>query len=310
MNLLQEKWEKSATIRCRPRVHFDIEHKGYFYPFSRQPLCIHPDIQGLNDQDLHYLLLQSFYKYNNDIATIETNFVNQAILLVINNKLPIFFTSQQKLDLYTVMIDETYHAYVAYDAMQKIEIHTGIKSLPLPSIIEIELALLTVQKKLPFHYHSLFLLIAVCVAENTLTKDIINMMHQPETHPFFQRIIQDHYADESRHAGIFFNLLSYIWQNISDDCKQQIAIILPEFLTLYLDIQIQNNFDKQIMLALNFTEATANKILHDTYSHFKVTHDHPMLKNILTILDKAGVIDEFTTPYFETINWFSPSLNC
>ena len=44
------------------------------------------------------------------------------------------------------MVDESYHAYVAYDAMLQVEQYTGISPLPLPTIIEIEQAILNAKE--------------------------------------------------------------------------------------------------------------------------------------------------------------------
>ena len=39
VNLLQEKWEKRATVRSRPRLIYDKTASGYYYPISRAPLA-------------------------------------------------------------------------------------------------------------------------------------------------------------------------------------------------------------------------------------------------------------------------------
>lgn len=299
----QDKWEKKSTVRTRSRVIFNCKEEGHIYPLTRQPICLHPDIEALGTDALNYLLIQSFYKFCYDIAMIETRFTNYGILLIINNILPLKFTAEQKLDLFTVMVDEAYHAYVAYDSQLQIERHFGIKPLSMPLEIQIELAMNAVKYKLPSEYRDLFFVIAVCLAENTITKDIHSMINHSETHPFFQQIIKDHYADEAKHAGIFFNILTFIWKNIESDAKRHIAQVLPEFLKIYLGLQTQTAFDKNVIISLGLDENVAEQIIQDTYGSFEVTSYHPMLKNILTILDKANVIDTFMASQFETIGW-------
>ena len=303
LNDLQQKWEKTATVRTRPRIMFDNTVPGYLYPLSRQPLGIHPKVEALGTQALTYLLAQSLYKYSNDIAIIETRFVNQAILMVITDAVGIVFTAEQKMSLYTIMVDEAYHAYVAYDSMLQIQHHTGIRPLSFPKEIEIELAMRVSISKLPLEYHGVFRLIAVCLAENTLTKEMAGMLDQDETHPFIQQILQDHLSDESRHSGIFYHLLRYIWATISDDCKQHISTVLPEFITLYLGRVIQSEFEKCVLIEMGFSSNEADEILDDTYGHFKITRHHPMLKNMLNVLTKAGVVDEFVSPHLKENNW-------
>lgn len=298
-NEQQAAWEKRATVRTKPRLIYDLTQRGYFFPRSHQPLSVHPFVEELGNEAVDYLLLQSFYKYVNDIAIIETRVVNQTILNVIHNSLAIDFSYTQKINLHTVMIDEAYHAYVVYDAMQQIQQHTGIPALALPLSIEIEYALTGIKQKLAPAYHSLFELIAVCLAENTLTKEIITMVDAEETHPFFQQLICDHLADESRHAGLFFQVLQFAWSTMSGEQRQEIGRVLPEFLNLYLSNKVQMDFDRAVLSHLGLSTAAVNEALDDVYGDFQLTRHHPKLKNILTIMQKAGVcILEHETEYF------------
>lgn len=87
-------------------------------------------------------MIQSLYKYSNDIASIETRVVNEIILKAISDNIEgTSLTDNQKLSLYTIMIDESYHAYVAFDAMMQIRKETNIKPLEFPKVIEIEKAI-------------------------------------------------------------------------------------------------------------------------------------------------------------------------
>lgn len=298
-NELQVAWESKATVRTNPRLIFDNAQKGYFFPRSHQPLSIHPLVEELGQDAVAYLLIQSFYKYVNDIAIIETRVVNQTILNVIHNSLAIDFSYEQKINLHTVMIDEAYHAYVVYDAMQQIQQQTGIAPLSLPLTIEIEYAINAVKQKLPAVYHTMFELIAVCLAENTLTKEIITMVDAEETHPFFQQLINEHLSDETRHAGLFFHVLQFVWATMSAEHRRHIGVVLPEFLHLYLGNRVQIAFDRTVLLHLGLTTSAVNEVIDDVYGDFQLTRYHPKLKNILTILQKAGVdILENVTEYF------------
>ena len=296
-------WENKATVRAKPRIVFEKNQGGYFFPLSRQPLSLHPLVEDLGADSLTYLLAQSLYKYTNDFAIIETKVVNQSIFSVMSNSLVIDFSPEQKINLSTIMVDEAYHAYVSFDAMLQIQEHTNIKPLPLPKTIEIELAIKAIKDKLDPLYHGEFELIAVCLAENTLTKEIVAMLDQDETHPFFQQLIHDHLSDESRHAGIFFHLLEYLWRALPEDYKRSIGRILPEFLTLYLSSAVQIEFDTRVLIQLGLTSCQVDEIINDTYGNFQVTQHHPMLKNIISILNKAGVLDEAVSFEFRKKNW-------
>lgn len=300
---IHENWEKKAIVATKSKPILNAADKGYFYPLSRQPLSFHPLVEDLGTDAIAYLLTQSFYKYNNDIAIIETRLVSQAILNATNDKLLVKFTRDQKLDLFTVLVDEAYHAYVAFDAMQKVEQHTGIKPLPLPDTLELELATQAVKKTLPAQYHTLFDFIVVCLAENTLTKDIVGMMDREETHPFFQQLITEHLVDESRHAGLFFHLLKAVWSELSKDYRKAIGAHIPEFLARYLSSSIQMDFEKSILNHLGLSDGAVDEVMQDTYGGIQLTSSHPMLKNIMTVLTKAEVFDSDIAAHFKEKEW-------
>ena len=304
MNLLQEKWERRATVRSRPRITYDKTATGYYYPISRAPLAIHPSVISKGKKAVEFLLIQSLYKYSNDIASIEARVVNETILKAISNRIEgISFDEEQKINLYTIMVDEAYHAYVAFDSIIQIKEETRINQLPLPQTIEIEKAIFSIKKKLDIKYHSVFEFICVCLAENTLTKEIVTMIDKEETHPYFQKIIKDHLLDETRHSGIFFKLLGYVWSNLNEEFKQNIGEVLAEFIELYLDLEVQVEFDRKILKSINFTDQEIKEAISDTYGGFKLNKEHPMLKNILTILDKTSVLDKYTSAGFKQRSW-------
>ena len=53
---------------------------------------------------------------------------------------------------------------------------------------------------------------------------------------------------------------------------------------------------------MGVSECNVETILYDTYNGFKITCNHPMMRNILDLLDKAGVSDEYATPIFDKNN--------
>ncbi len=304
INKIQEKWERRATVRSRPRIVYDKNAIGYYYPISRAPLAIHPYISNKGQNAIEFLLIQSLYKYSNDIASIETRVVNETILNAISDKIEgIKFSDEQKINLYTIMVDEAYHAYVAFDSIMQIKEETKVTPLPLPQTIEIEKAISTIKNKLDIKYHKAFEFICVCLAENTLTKEIVTMTDKEETHPYFQRIIKDHLVDETRHSGIFFKLLGDVWSNLNNEYKEKIGRVLAEFIELYLDLEVQVKFDKKILKSIGLTDQEIQEAINDTYGGFELTKEHPMLNNILNILEKANVLDRYTSKEFKQRNW-------
>src|SRR6056297_2995018 len=116
---LQTQWEGRATVRARPRRLLP-DSNGYFFPKSRQPLCFHPLIQTLGSDAIDFILIQSAYKFMWDIAQIETNIVNEVAEKIANNRYPIPFPESLTFSALTVLVDESYHAYVARDFMNQL----------------------------------------------------------------------------------------------------------------------------------------------------------------------------------------------
>lgn len=286
---LQARWEKRAAVRSRPRIVLSDAVDADFYPVSRAPIVLHPLVVAQGDSARRFVLIQSLYKYLNDIATIETEVVNNTILMAVSNGLSVALSTEQKLALYTIMVDESYHAYVAFDCMSQIEAHTKINALPLPKKIEIQNAITATKAELDPKYHATFDLICVCLAENTLTKEIVAMSDEKGTHPFFQKMLSDHLDDESRHSAIFFNLLGYLWSNLSDVAKEDIGAVLGAFIERYLRSDVQIEFDKKILTGIGLSSDEVSTVLTEVYGAFRLTKTHPMLKNILFLLDRSGV---------------------
>lgn len=285
-----ERWELKASVRSIPRRFFNDTQTGYFYPLSRQPICLHPIIQQLGDQVKHYILAQSFYRYANEISIIETRVVNQSAMRIANNLLPVRFPDSFRAIALTIIVDEAYHAYVALDALKQIEEYTQIKPLNLPNQIEIEKAISLVEEKLDPKYHHSFALIAVALAENTLTKEIVTMIDKAETHPFFQFLIKDHLSDESRHSAYFKDVLEFFWSNLDEESKREILPHLPNFIINYLDTTIQKRFDRKVLESLHLPQEEINLILEDIYEGYVLSETHPMVKNLLFLLNKSGIL--------------------
>lgn len=288
---IQERWENRATVRTMPRLKFEENLAGYFFPLSKQPLCFHHEINKFGDQAISFILAQSLYKYANDIAVIETQVVNNTLLYLINDELDVKFDDSFKLNAFTIVVDEAYHAYVAYDAMLQIKNHTKINALPLPSKIEIQIAIDEVKKILNPIYHKNFDLVAICIAENTLTKEIISMLGNEETHPFFQKLINDHLSDESRHSGYFYEVLKFFWKNLDVVIKMEIINVLPHFIENYLGINVQRSFEINILKYLGFSNNDSESILNDIYSGMTLHANHPMIKNIMFLLKECDVLN-------------------
>lgn len=286
-----ERWERYASVRSHPRKKFIIENNNsghYFYPPNKQVLCLHPNVMDLGEEAKQFILTQSFYKYANDIAMIETEVINQTVMGIANQRLPLVFEFSLRQIAMSVLTDESYHAFVALDSMNQVERLTGITPLKMPMETDLSYAIMQSKKLLDASYFDIFDLIVVCIAENTLTKELISIHDEPEVNSVFKHIIREHLADESRHARFFQTILPECWEQLDDTSQNAIGEVLPYFLRHYLSTEIQISFDKEILYALNFNTKQVEKIIKETHGvAYQVTKHHPMIKNILNLLDKS-----------------------
>jgi len=79
-----------------------------------------------------FVLLQSFYKFINDVVIFETEIVDRTARNIAKNRFALPFPLVCRYDAMTVVVDEDYHALVALDFLQQTVKMTGISPLDLP----------------------------------------------------------------------------------------------------------------------------------------------------------------------------------
>ena len=129
---LQHLWERRATVRSRPQRQLS-ENEGHFYPISRQPLCSHPLVKNMGEDAIQFILIQSAYKFMWDIAQIETRLVNNVAEKIANDRFTVKFPEGMKFNGLTVLVDESYHAYVARDFMH--QLYGATKVSPIAEVV-------------------------------------------------------------------------------------------------------------------------------------------------------------------------------
>jgi hypothetical protein len=295
----QMLWEKSASIRSRPRrILGDVADEEQLYPVARQPLCFHPLVNSLGREAIRFILTQSLYKFLSDIAFIETEVVNQTAFKISNNKFHFHFPGEIRKDALLIMIDESYHAYVALDFMKQVEEHTGIKPIALPVEIELTRAMKLIMSRLPEEYYGEFEVISVCIAENSLTKELIGINREKHLHKTYDQINSDHMCDEVRHSMIFTQILKILWSNMDEFARAAVGPLLPDFVRAYLKSDLQKNFDREILRELNLGESEIEEVIADTHieksiEELKLTN--PIIDNIVKLFESTGILDDAPT---------------
>jgi hypothetical protein len=300
-------WDRRSSIRSRPRrILEESEKNQLFFPIARQPLVIHPLVQKLGKDVAHYILIQTVYKFMFDIAILETEVVNTGALMVANDQLSMGFPPGLRHDALSIIIDEAYHAYVAIDYMDQVTQVTGIKPIEIPKRTAVIDALKFIKVNLDQRLIPLFELIAVCIGEHVLTKDLISIGKDKEVGQFFQDIMADHVLDEGRHATIFAYILDFLWKRLSDGDRDVLGPLLPIFMREYLRPDIQKAYDEKILISLRMNEDEIDRVMKDTYFNsctIGLNNNNPVIINLITLLQRCHVLDhEKTKTAFKNYN--------
>ena len=295
----QTHWEKYASIRSRPRRILPEESDGeYLFPIARQPLCIHPKVQERGEQVRKYILVQSLYKYMNDIANIETDVINRSAIKIAKDQFHFKFSDDIKQDALSIVIDESYHAYVALDFMRQVTARTGIIPLELPKDTELSNAIRMIRELLPSSLQDDFELIAVCIAEHVLTNDLIGIAKAEDVSKTFYSVMNDHVIDEGRHSSIFASVLGQFWNSMSSEHQDEIGAHLAILLERYLQSELQMSFERNMLKSLHFSNSDVDAIIHETYSAVtdkSVREASPIVRQVLSLLRKSGVLENKKT---------------
>lgn len=86
-------------------------------------------------------MIQSLYKFINDVVIFETEIVDKTARSIAKDNFAIRFPFACRYDAMTVVVDEDYHALVAMDFMQQTIALTGIQPIELPLEIELSRAI-------------------------------------------------------------------------------------------------------------------------------------------------------------------------
>ena len=290
------RWDKKAMVRTTPlRMLPELQGDGHHYPLFRQPLCVHPAVIARGEQVVERILLQSCYKYMEDIALTETEVVCRITTAIANGRSRYDFAREVRQVALTVVTDEAYHAYVARDFLDQLAQITGTAPIEHPRDTELSVALEATLRRLPPELHREFEFLAVAIAENTLTREIVDLRADPKLDQAFQIALSDHLGDEAQHAGFFQLFLGLFWRQLEPERRAIVGRALPEFLRGYLGVGIQQHFDAAVLRSVGFAEHEAAQIVEDCHDGYELGPCHPMLVNILRLLNAAGILADGPT---------------
>ncbi|WP_137808386.1 diiron oxygenase [Pseudomonas sp. G(2018)] len=286
-----DAWESRATIRTRPRRVLENDDK-LIYPLSRQPLVLSETFLRECPQLRDFALVQTLYKFINDVVIFETEIVDKTARSIAKNRFAVTFPFACRYDAMTVVVDEDYHALVAMDFMQQTVAMTGITPIDLPDEIELSRAIPAAVDLAPAHLRSAVELICVAIAENTVTGDVAAFAKDDTVKQSIKGLMADHLLDEGRHSGFWSRMVRIYWHTASEDDRQCIAQILPVFIGHYLTNDIQKSFDFRLIDALQISDAARQALKSEVSGlAFPINRHHPLVANIVRFFRSSSLLD-------------------
>lgn len=286
-----DAWESRATIRTRPRRMLENDDK-LIYPLSRQPLVLSETFLRECPQQRDFALVQTLYKFINDVVIFETEIVDKTARSIAKNRFALTFPFACRYDAMTVVVDEDYHALVAMDFMQQTVAMTGIAPIDLPDEIELSRAIPAAVALAPEHLRSAVELICVAIAENTVTGDVAAFAKDDTVKQSIKGLMADHLLDEGRHSGFWSRMVRIYWHTASETDRECIAQILPVFIGHYLTNDIQKSFDFRLIDALQISDVTRHALKSEVSGlAFPINRHHPLVANIVRFFHSSSLLD-------------------
>ncbi len=286
-----DAWESRATIRTRPRRLLEDDQR-LIYPLSRQPLVLSETFLRECPQQRDFALVQTLYKFINDVVIFETEIVDKTARSIAKNRFAVAFPFACRYDAMTVVVDEDYHALVAMDFMQQTVALTGVEPIQLPDEIELSRAIPAAVALAPQHLRSAVELICVAIAENTVTGDVAAFARDDSVKPSIKGLMADHLLDEGRHSSFWARMVRIYWHTASDTDRETIAQILPVFIGHYLTNDIQKSFDLRLIDALPVSETTRYSLREEIAGlAFPINRHHPLVGNIVRFFHNSSLLD-------------------
>ncbi|SEP36272.1 diiron oxygenase [Pseudomonas sp. ok266] len=286
-----DAWENRATIRTRPRRVLEDDER-LIYPLSRQPLVLSETFLRECPQQRDFVLVQTLYKFINDVVIFETEIVDKTARSIAKNRFAVAFPFACRYDAMTVVVDEDYHALVAMDFMQQTVAMTGIEPIQLPDEIELSRAIPAAVALAPEHLRSAVELICVAIAENTVTGDVAAFARDDTVKPSIKGLMADHLLDEGRHSSFWARMVRIYWHTANAEDRETIAQILPVFIGHYLTNDIQKAFDLRLIDALPVSETTRRSLRDEMAGlAFPINRHHPLVGNIVKFFHNSSLLD-------------------
>lgn len=288
-NLRYKQWTKLAAVRTKSDYLVPkYESCTPLFPIERQPILSHDIVSALPLEKRNFILVQSLYRYLHEISDIETGFIYETAIRIAMNR---NFPKEVSMEVFTVAIDEVYHAYCAVDLIDQLQRQLSISPIEFPTT-QFETTILETKRMLTPTLHKDFEVVAVSISESFIGSEAAELSKEENLHKTVRDFTYDHMLDEVRHSRIFVEVLKSHWSNLTPKSQAIFIEILPKFISGIFHPKSQMIFDRKILKAIGLEETKIEKVINDTYTEDNLVapdRDRKVMNNIFKFLDKCNI---------------------
>jgi hypothetical protein len=280
------RWDESSWIRNKPLRKDSISGGLPFSP-DLVPLASHDAIS----QDSTHLLTVLAYQLLTHLqytTKLELAYINLACTDLVQGKVPVSLTQEQRNDALRICCDECGHALIVEVLSTQVEEAFKLNRFDVESPAFAQNIDEIMEQNKTRVSPTLIRLFFVAIAETLLTGVFTELPHDGRVAPIVRAVIGDHAADEALHRVYFRNLFSLLWKSLSIAQQQEVGLILPKLLWGALKPDLRNEY--KALSILGFSKAKSTGIIEDIYSSDKVLDSvRKSAKPCLKIFEEAGV---------------------
>ncbi|MBR8840319.1 MAG: diiron oxygenase [Stigonema ocellatum SAG 48.90 = DSM 106950] len=279
------RWDEFSWIRNKPIQKDSI----LGLPFSPElvPLASHDVIS----QDSTYLLKVLAYQllaHLQSTTKLELAYINLGCSDLVQGKVPVSLTQEQRNDALRICSDECGHALMVEILSTQVEETFGLNRFEVESPAFARTIDEIIEQNKTRVSPTLIRIFFVTIVETLVTKLFTELPHDERVAPLVRAVIGDHAADEALHRVYFRNLFPLLWNNLSPVEQEEVGQILPNLLRGFLKPDICNQY--KILSILGFNPRKATEIIEDIYRPEKVLDEvRKSAKPCLKIFEEAGV---------------------
>lgn len=250
-----QDWESKSSVRSQKRSRFNAANlPDLELSFILKPYLHYPEIAQLKRDQLTPFYLQAACDLLYGVAHFEVAFVTEQCGKLASTPFPIELTDAVKQVAIAIGTDEMYHALVAREMLSDIKEQTGYiptaekklhenqppagkeKSKSDGADAQIQALappLEFFKKEAPDHLKPVSEATLLCIAENSLVDDFIELARDLGTKNPFSIYNREHLNDESRHKVFFQKLMQYMWSNITEKDRVDLGLVLANYYEKY-----------------------------------------------------------------------------